>query len=349
MNNLLTKHILKESKKRKDFRKILLTWYGKYQRELPWRTKPSLYKTVVSEFMLQQTRVSTVLPYFANWLKKFPSFTALAKANEEDVLKGWEGLGYYSRARNLHKLAKTISPLKSIPKDAKFWLTLPGIGPYASAAITSISFNQAEAVCDGNVVRVLTRIFSHGELFKDGASAQKKLQPLAQQLLDTTEPGNYNQGMMELGATVCHRQSPLCTTCPVLSYCTSGQRGDTEMFPALARKKKTFEQIKRYWITRDNALLLQKAKTGANRLAGIYELPKDIESEVKNKKNLLAKKRRVIGQTDYEESIYQFSLHLNCDLDKHSLEWISWDELKKITISGPHRKWIEEIKIKLLK
>jgi hypothetical protein len=121
------------------------------------------------------------------------------------------------------------------------------------------------------------------------------------------------------------------------------------MFPALAKKKKTFEKIKRYWITRDNALLLQRAKTGANRLAGIYELPKDIESEVKKKKNLLAKKRRVIGQTDYEESIYQFSLHLNCDLDKHSLEWISWDELKKITISGPHRKWIEEIKIRLLK
>lgn len=345
MNNLLTKHILKESKTRKDFQKILLNWYGKYQRELPWRTKPSLYKTVVSEFMLQQTRVSTVLPYFAEWLRKFPSFTALAKAEEEEVLKGWEGLGYYSRARNLHKLAKTISPLKSIPQDAKFWQTLPGIGPYASAAITSISFNQAEAVCDGNVVRVLTRIFSHGELFKDGASAQKKLQALAGELLNTKDPGNYNQGIMELGATVCHRQSPLCTTCPVLSFCTSGQQGNPELYPALAKKKKTFEKIKRYWITRNNALLLQRTKVGASRLAGMYELPKDIESEIKNKKKLLAKKRRTIGQTDYEESIFQFSLRLNCNLDKYSLQWMPWDELQKITISGPHRKWIEEIRI----
>ena len=159
INNLLTNHILEESEIQNDFRKILLGWYGKYQRELPWRAKPNLYKTVVSEFMLQQTRVSTALPYFANWLQKFPSFTVLAEAKEEDVLKGWEGLGYYSRARNLHRLAKTISPLKSIPEDAKFWQTLPGIGPYTSAAITSISFNQPEAVCDGNVVRVLTRIF----------------------------------------------------------------------------------------------------------------------------------------------------------------------------------------------
>ena len=190
--------------------------------------------------------------------------------------------------------------------------------------------------------------FSYDELFKDGASAQKILQPLARELLDTNEPGNYNQAMMELGATVCHRQSPLCTICPILRFCKSGQQGNPELFPALAKKKKTFKKIKRYWITRENALLLQRAKVGTNRLEGIYELPQNIESEIKKNKNLLAKKRRTIGQTNYEESIYQFSLLLNCDLDKHSLEWISWEKLKEITISGPHRKWIEEISIKLL-
>ena len=160
MNNLLTKHILKNLPERKKFHQCLLDWYDEHQRTLPWRTRPSLYKTVVSEFMLQQTRVATVLPYFQKWISKFPDFSSLASAKEDEVLKSWEGLGYYSRARNLHKVAQIMSTQKSIPHDIAFWLRLPGIGPYIAAAVTSISFGQNEAVCDGNVVRVLTRILA---------------------------------------------------------------------------------------------------------------------------------------------------------------------------------------------
>ena len=133
--------------------------------------------------MLQQTRVSTVLPYFENWLEKFPDFQTLASATEEEVLKAWEGLGYYSRARNLHKLAKIAATWEAHPETVKEWMTLPGVGPYIAAAITSIALGKAEAVCDGNLVRVLSRIFAIDEEFKDGATAQKSIQPLAQSLI----------------------------------------------------------------------------------------------------------------------------------------------------------------------
>ena len=344
MNNLLTKHILEKSKELEGFQIDLLEWYDEYKRELPWRTNSSLYKTVVSEFMLQQTRVSTALPYFENWIKRFSDFHSLAQANEEDILKGWEGLGYYSRARNLHKLAKIVSSWKLIPQDAKSWQALPGIGPYISAAVTSIAFNQPEAVCDGNVVRVLSRIFAHGELFKDGSVAQKKLQPLARELLNIQRPGDYNQAIMELGATVCHRQSPACTTCPVLRYCKSGQRGDPGNFPVLAKKKKSFQKIQRVWIESVDSLLLQKPRDGVNRLTGIFELPELIENEIFNRGKLLTVKKRTIGQVDYEESIFLCTLNPKSDLKKNALEWIKWNKIKEITLSGPHRKWIEEIK-----
>ena len=188
MKDIPKTHALRRPEEVKHFQDSLLAWYEEYRRELPWRSNPSLYKTVLSEFMLQQTRVSTVLPYFENWLEKFPDFQALACATEEEVLKAWEGLGYYSRARNLHKLAKIAATWEAPPQTMKAWMTLPGVGPYIAAAVTSIALGKAEAVCDGNLVRVLTRIFAIDEEYKDGATAQKKIQPLAQTLLHLKRP-----------------------------------------------------------------------------------------------------------------------------------------------------------------
>jgi A/G-specific adenine glycosylase len=145
MEKITKSHSLNPETARADFRTSLLSWFDEYQRELPWRTHPSLYKTVVSEFMLQQTRVTTALPYFERWTEQFPDFSSLAAAGEEEVLKAWEGLGYYSRARNLHKLAKEIVGWPTIPEDAESWQALPGIGPYMAAAVTSISFGFPEA------------------------------------------------------------------------------------------------------------------------------------------------------------------------------------------------------------
>ena len=343
-------HFPSDSERLDSFREALLAWYDDYKRELPWRSEPGLYKTVVSEFMLQQTRVATVLPYFERWMNLFPDFTALAKAPEEPVLKAWEGLGYYSRARNLHKLARQLDSWDTIPVDAKSWQALPGIGPYVAAAVTSISFGQAEAVCDGNVVRVLTRLFAKGELFKDGATAQKKLRPLAAELLDTKRPGDYNQAMMELGATICHRQSPLCLTCPVIDYCKSGKTGDFARYPNLAKKKKSKQKITRYWIESEDSLLLCSAAKGSARLGGIYELPENLPPELEEDgvdAKPLATKKRTIGQVEYDEEILKTEI---LESTKNTLpegyRWVLWAELDGLTLSGPHRKWIKELRNK---
>ena len=339
-----------DSERLESFRQALLVWYDEYKRELPWRSQPSLYKTVVSEFMLQQTRVSTVLPYFERWMNLFPDFTALAKAPEEGVLKAWEGLGYYSRARNIHKLARQVDSWKTIPEDAESWQALPGIGPYVAAAVTSISFGRPEAVCDGNVVRVLTRLFANDELFKDGATAQKKLRPLAAELLDTNRPGDYNQAMMELGATVCHRQSPLCLTCPIIDFCKAGKTGDFARYPNLAKKKKSKQKITRYWIESEDGLLLGSGAKDSDRLAGIYELPEKLPLELKDlarKTKHLTTKKRTIGQVDYEEEIHRagFSKRAKVTLPE-GYRWVRWAELDDLTLSGPHRKWIRELQDK---
>lgn len=285
-----------------------------------------------------------MLPYFDLWMKKFPSFRDLANASEENVLKAWEGLGYYSRARNLLKLARKVEGWKTIPRNPESWQELPGVGPYVSAAVTSISFGRKIAVCDGNVVRVLTRIFLIDDTYADGSTAQRKLLPLAQSLVDQNRPGDYNQALMELGATTCHRQTPCCTVCPVYKICKSGQRGDAESRPKLKKKKKGSKEVIRYWIEHDGAVLLQKSGIEDNRLNGLFELPKNLENETKGKENLLAQKKRSIGSNEYRETIFQSSLKTSCDLKKNFLEWISWENFEKITLSGPHRKWIREIR-----
>jgi len=329
------------------FRTSLLAWYDEYQRNLPWRTNPSLYKTVISEFMLQQTRVSTVLPYFENWQRIFPNFKSLAKAPEEKVLKAWEGLGYYSRARNLHKLAKVAASWDTPPSSLAEWQALPGVGPYIAAAVTSIALGQNHAVCDGNLVRVLTRLFSISDEYKDGASAQKKLQPLAQSIIDPDRPGDFNQAMMELGATVCHRQSPLCLTCPVLQFCQSGQGGNPESFPRIQKKKNRKKSIHRYWIEENDELLLFRDLNSKNKLSGIYELPQAIPQAFKHKPEALESmgvRKRTIGNVDYEEEIVRVP-HFETSRQKLDAGylWAGKKRMQELTLSAPHRKWINEI------
>jgi A/G-specific adenine glycosylase len=331
-----------------DFRQSLLAWFDTHQRDLPWRRNPSLYKTVVSEFMLQQTRVSTVIPYFENWMIQFPNFMTLANAKEEKILKAWEGLGYYSRARNLHKLSKIAAAWTKPPQSIAEWKKLPGVGPYIAAAVTSISLSKANAVCDGNVVRVLSRLFAIREIFRDGASAQKKLLPHAQQLICANRPGDYNQGIMEIGATICHRSSPLCALCPLLNRCVSGQRGDYDHFPQIKPKAKKTAQVRRYWVEHKGKLLLYASTK--TRLVGVYQLPDSLPIKETGKEKglsteLLAVRKRTIGQVEYEEEI----VRLKQGLDLPSLlpvgyAWMDWSDMKSFTLSGPHRKWISEFR-----
>jgi len=333
------------------FQHALLAWYRVHQRKLPWRTAPSLYKTVVSEFMLQQTQVKTVLPYLARWVEVFPDFKALAAASEEQVVKNWEGLGYYTRARNLHKLAKALVALPEIPRTREAWLELPGIGPYTSAAITSISFGTPAAVVDGNVVRILTRLTADATPFRDSASASKALAPLADALLNHDEPGDHNQAMMELGATVCHRQNPLCTICPVLKLCAAGRHGDPEAYPQLAAKVIEQRAVARAWCLHKGKLLLHRTAGDSRRLANMHELPAAEHLGVDETvfagahAKLLAKKKRGITRFAITESISALAAPAlpRGAAERAGLVWVSTDEIAALTLSGPHRRWVTEL------
>lgn len=328
------------------FQKALHDWYDKNHRKLPWRERPSLYRTVVSEFMCQQTRIRTVLPYFERWVKALPDFKRLAEAPEEQVLKLWEGLGYYRRARNLHKLAKEIAALDEPPRSAKEWLEFPGIGPYSAAAITSIAFDTPAACVDGNVVRVLARLTNTDTLFKNTGSANRHFQPLAQELLDRAAPGKHNQAMMELGATHC-QPKPECGDCPVESFCEARKHDSAENIPQFLPRQTEKLEITRIWRMRGNKILLSRAAKNSRQLAGLCELP-TAESvglppeKIRTAGILKLRGKRSITRFSITEWIYEVPEKKLCTKDR-SLFWADRDEISSLTFSGPHRRWISKL------
>ena len=337
-----------------DFRRALLDWYHEHRRRLPWREAPSAYKTVVSEFMLQQTQVKTALPYFDRWMKALPDFRSLAAADEAQVLKLWEGLGYYSRVRNLHRLARALVERRmvdgtlSLPVTTEAWLELPGVGPYTAAAITSIAFGANAACVDGNVVRILARLTADDTPHRDSGSAARAFAPLAQALLSTSAPGDHNQAMMELGATICMRRKPLCTICPVRPHCAAARSGDPEQYPRLQPKVIESRTITRVWWERDGALLLHRASTGAARLADLHELPAlehvALSEEDVTSAPVLAKRRRGITRFAITETILRIEPAARLRIpENNGLHWVTLADLEAITLSGPHRRWINEL------
>jgi A/G-specific adenine glycosylase len=224
------------------FRKQLHGWFRRFQRDLPWRRTKDPYRIWLSEIMLQQTRVAAVIPYYERFLRRFPKVQALANAPEEEVLRLWSGLGYYSRARNLHKAAQQIvaSHAGQFPMIAGDALALPGIGNYTAAAILSIGFGKKLAVLDGNVARVLARL---GAIRGDVRESQRwqALQDSADSYLDPVSPGDWNQAMMELGATLCTPKSPQCLLCPVAHFCTGRKLGIAESLPEKRKKRANVE------------------------------------------------------------------------------------------------------------
>lgn len=338
-----------EAEKQASIRSLLRSWYLANCRTLPWRNEPSLYKTVVSEFMLQQTQVVTVLPYFEQWLKAFPSWSSLAEAEESKVLKHWEGLGYYSRARNLHQLAKAIVQQfpneAAIFQDAPSWQTFKGVGDYTSAAITSISFGYPAAVVDGNVIRILARLTADGRAYKGNQAAVKGLAPLADALLDTQYPGTHNQAMMELGATVCFKRKPLCLLCPLKEHCAAFKSGNPEDFPKLQRPETLKISLNRAYIQKEGQLLLYQNLAQSRRLATLWEFPtlEALGLEVPlGQKPFLVKKRGISNQ-QIQEHFFYIPYHLDLErIVKSTLElqWLKQEELKHLILSGPHRKWL---------
>lgn len=218
----------------------LLRWYRVNRRDFPWRRGRQPYRIWLAEIMLQQTRIAAVLPYYENFLKRFPTMDSLARARESEVLKYWAGLGYYSRARNLHRAARKIAAERdgNFPRDREAALALPGIGEYTAAAILSIAFDAPLAALDGNVARVLARLFAiRGDLRTP--TKWQRLTKIAQELLPANSPGDWNQALMELGEAICTPRSPQCDVCPIASHCKARIMNVAHKLPAPRRKRKT--------------------------------------------------------------------------------------------------------------
>lgn len=328
-------------------RPALLAWYREQARPLPWRAETSLYRTVVSEFMCQQTQIDTVLPYFERWMRRFPDFRALAEASEDLVLRAWEGLGYYNRARNLHRLAKELTELPEPPQTPEQWRRLPGVGPYTAAAISSINDGYPAAVVDGNVIRILARLTANDTPFKGNADAIRTFQPLADELLNETAPGDHNQAMMELGATVCLKARPLCLLCPVRSWCAAAGSGEPERFPRLIRKQAEKLTVPRLLLLANDQLLLERTPGDARRLANLAELPRAAHFPETAKGPLLVTRRRGISHQRITEPIFEArdstAMRKLIAERPETLFWQPLAELGNISLSGPHRRWINEL------
>ena len=250
------------------FRSALLAWYDRNKRSLPWRDAPDLYRVWLSEIMLQQTRVSQAIPYYERFVSIFPSLAALAAADLHGVLLAWEGLGYYARARNLHKAARQVVAAGQQPQSCADLRQLPGIGPYTARAIASIVFGEPQAAVDGNVRRVLAR------LCVAETTSAAAFQTAADKLLDHSRPGDYNQAFMELGAQVCTPRKPDCVHCPVKPHCLAFASGTPEAWPVRSKKA----AIPHFDVAvgilrdaRDRVFIQRRPEKGL--LGGLWELP----------------------------------------------------------------------------
>lgn len=256
-------------------RDSLIGWYESERRDLPWRRTRDPYAIWVSEVMLQQTQVKTVLGYYERWMKRFPTVAALAAAEEADVLHAWQGLGYYSRARRLLSGARAVADRHGgeLPRELDALLALPGVGPYSAGAIASIAFGLPEPIVDGNVVRVLCRLFAlRGDPAK--APLKKKLWDLARALVQGEKPAELNQGLMELGATLCTPSSPRCPECPLRERCQGLAQGLERKLPELAaRKAPTEVRTAAVYVRQGGRVLLRQMPPDAPRWAGLWVLP----------------------------------------------------------------------------
>jgi A/G-specific adenine glycosylase len=252
----------------------LLAWYRASHRDLPWRHDRDPYRIWVSEVMLQQTQVATVIPYYERFLQSFPTLAALASASLDDVLKVWEGLGYYARARNLHRAAQAVvnDHVGVVPADAKTFASLPGIGSYMTAAVQSIAFDAPLAVVDGNVKRVIARLFAIS-ISVDTRAGARAVQEVVDRLLDRHDPGTFNQAMMELGALVCRPLNPSCDRCPVMRDCAALSQGDPLAFPVRDARRAVPRQKIAVGVVSDGNRVLITRRAEKGMLGGLWEFP----------------------------------------------------------------------------
>jgi A/G-specific adenine glycosylase len=323
----MAKHGL-EAEKIVTLRCELLAWYARNRRDLPWRRSADPYAIWVSEIMLQQTRVAVVVERYQAFLLRFPSLVSLALGTEEDVLALWSGLGYYRRARMLHKAARFVADSHggNLPATAAELRTLPGIGAYTAAAIASIAYGEPVAVVDGNVERVLCRLEGWEAGGKGAAALRQKIEAMAARLLDSGQPGDFNQSMMELGATVCLPRNPQCLVCPLASHCKT--RGEHRTAP---RAKMTSCEVAyalavrtlRHADKRSREVLLEKRPDTLTVMPGLWELPALKEKDVPDEE-LRVTVRHAIMQVNYYVRI----------------RTVFEDDAEALTVAGAERRWV---------
>ncbi len=349
-----------------NFQNKLLGWFRKNARPLPWREKYRPYEVWVSEIMLQQTQVETVLPYYQRWLKAFPTVEVLAQSGEKKVLKLWEGLGYYSRARNLHHSAKLIMKKYGgvFPQDHEAIRSLKGIGRYTAGAIASIAFNQEKPIVDGNVLRVLSRVYAIRKPI-DAEKNKERFWQLEESLIPKGRARFFNQALMELGALVCHTQNPLCGACPINNFCVAFKKKETDRYPVRNKRKKIIKvEASALVLSREGRYLIRRRPVG-KIMGGLWEFPEwKLSRETKLSLDQIKRKTCRLAQrefslkidslshldtvkrnyTHYNETLQVFGAELseNGILKKSKTDWpfvwISKNEFEKYPFSSAHSK-----------
>jgi A/G-specific adenine glycosylase len=302
-------------------RRALIRWYERAKRDLPWRRTRDPYAIWVSEIMLQQTRVAAVIPYYERFLRRFPDAGALANAAEAEVLALWGGLGYYSRARNLHKAARQIVANGGFPRDYDSIRELPGVGEYTAAAVSSIAFKLPHAVVDGNVRRVIVRLLND-----DDADVQKH----ASLLLDRRDPGRWNQALMELGATVCLPREPRCSECPLGQHCEARRDGTQHDLPRKRVKPAAVRLTRTLLVIRQQGRILL---VPSQRVKGFWDLPEPFEGAQMGKK--LGEFRHTITHRHYRFIVREAVV-------SKSPRDAKWRTEKTGPLSTPARKALEQ-------
>ena len=348
----------------KNIQKKMLRWYRKNKRDLPWRRTTDPYAIWVSEIMLQQTQVATVIPYYKNFLKFFPSVRDLAKSDLSKVLKVWEGLGYYSRARNLHRASQIVSNHYhgEIPDQLKDLRTLPGIGRYTAGAILSIAFNKEAPVLDGNVKRVLSRLFAIADSPVRGQT-EGLLWHLSESLLPKGHASSFNQGLMDLGAMLCTPKEPRCSQCPLRDLCKGMASGDPERFPTKGLKKKIphIEAVSAVILKNGRVLLQQRPPEGL--LGGLWEFPNwkieekkrtrprlrlRLRSYIKKEVGLNVEVKGPVGTFQQTYSHFKLTLHTyycqSRDAKKKG-KWVPIKNLPRFPMSRIHRRIAEKLDV----
>jgi A/G-specific adenine glycosylase len=327
----------------------LLNWYHKNKRTLPWRDHPDPYAVWVSEIMLQQTRVETVIPYFERWMQLFPTIKDLASAREHDVLNAWEGLGYYSRARNLHRAAKILAEKynSELPRNLDELRALPGIGRYTVGAIASMAFGMDEPTLDGNLRRVFARLFDVTEP-ADSPVGEKILWDLATKHLPKGQAGDYNQALMDLGATICLPKNPRCLICPAVSICKARISGTQEQRPVLKPKKEMPQYVhaaavivKRVNNSLNKCVLLAK-RPSKGLLGGMWEFPngrvdgdpaRELAEALKTGYGIKIRRKEALGIVRHAYTHFKVTVHaFRCESVsiplKKDLKWVRIGDLE---------------------